>query len=126
MNKKNLVFGFIAIFLFISIGALMTSKPVEKNERVYTMVKEYSPYYIDKRFGGLTIRSKLDKEFKKKPDNTEFFRLLESLEHGWGVKHLSLKGNTLSITDSNNTVVKTLELNGQDELSFVKSYYGVQ
>ena len=126
MNKKFIIFGLIAVFLFISIGTLMTSKPVDKNQRVYSIIKEYSPYYIQPRVGGLTIRSKLDKEFKQKPDNTEFFRLLETLERNWGEKHLSLENNTLSIKDANNTIVKTIELTNEDEYSFVKSYYGVQ
>ncbi|HIP61408.1 MAG TPA: hypothetical protein EYG98_02515 [Sulfurovum sp.] len=126
MNKKFIIFGLIAVFLFISIGALMTSKPADKNQRVYSIIKEYSPYYIQKRVGGLTIRNKLDKEFKKKPDNTEFFRLLETLERNWGEKYLSLENNTLSIKDANNTIVKTIELANEDEFSFVKSYYGVQ
>jgi len=126
MNKKFIIFGLIAVFLFISIGTLMTSKPVDKNQRVYSIIKEYSPYYIQPRVGGLTIRSKLDKEFKQKPDNTEFFRLLETLERNWGEKHLSLENNILSIKDANNTIVKTIELVNEDEFSFVKSYYGVQ
>lgn len=126
MNKKFIIFGLIAVFLFISIGALMTSKPADKNQRVYSIIKEYSPYYIQKRVGGLTIRNKLDKEFKQKPDNTEFFKLLETLERNWGEKYLSLENNTLSIKDANNTIVKTIELANEEEFLFVKNYYGVQ
>ena len=126
MNKKFIIFGLIAVFLFISIGALMTSKPADKNQRVYSIIKEYSPYYIQKRVGGLTIRNKLDKEFKQKPDNTEFFKLLETLERNWCEKYLSLENNTLSIKDANNTIVKTIELANEEEFLFVKNYYGVQ
>jgi len=37
--------------------------------------KNYSPYYLEKRFGGLEILSRDDKSLKRKPDNIKFSQI---------------------------------------------------
>lgn len=112
-------------FLFISIVTFMASKPTPKNARVYKIVKEYSPYYIEKTLGGLRIRKKGDKDFKEEPSNSDFFKRYEFLEKEWGRKHLKLNGNRLTIVD-NGKELKSIKLKNANELNFVKRYYGVK
>jgi len=112
-------------FLFIGLATFFASKPTAKNARVYKIVREYSPYYLEKTLGGLRIRKKGDKEFKEEPTNSELFRRFEFLEKQWGQKHLKLDGNRLSIMQDGKPL-KSIELKSSDEVSFVKRYYGVQ
>jgi len=124
--KKILFIALALGFLFFGVGAYLQSKPSPKSERIYKIIQQYSPYYLEKRFGGLQIRSKENKIFKEKPDNMEVFHRLESLEKGWGKQHLSIKKNTLSIQDSNGTVIKAVPLKDANEIDFIRTYYGLQ
>jgi len=124
--KKILFIALALGFLFFGVGAYLQSKPSPKSERIYKIVKQYSPYYLEKRFGGLQIRNKENKDFKEKPDNMEVFHRLESLEKGWGKQHLSIEKKTLSIQDNNGAVIKTVTLKDTNEMDFVRSYYGLQ
>ena len=127
MNKfsKYLPIALFLGFLFVGLTTFFTSRPTQKNARVYKIVKEYSPYYIEKSLSGLRIRNKKDKEYKEEPTNAEFFTRYEFLEKDWGQKHLKLTGKTLHINDDNKEL-KTIELQKQDEINFVKKYYGVK
>ena len=118
------IFLFFA-FLILSILAFYQAKPSAKNQRIYAIIKEYSPYYLEKRLGGLRILSKEDKEFKEEPSSIDIFKRLEELEREWGKRHLKLKGNKLLIL-KDNKIVKEIELKNKDEIEFVKRYYGVQ
>jgi len=124
--SKYLPFALFAAFLMLGLAAFFQSKPAAKNARVYKAVQQYSPYYLEKRFGGLEIRSKTDPEFKEKPDNMTLFKEFEHLEYTWGKKHLRLEGMTLLIRDSNGTVLRKLPLKEKKELDFVERYYGVK
>ena len=112
-------------FLLFGIDAFFQARPEPKNERVYKAVQQHSPYYLDKRFGGLEILNREDKEFKEKPTNSTLFKEFQRLEKKWGEKHMKLKGNTLVITDNNGTEVAKLSLQNKEELDFVHSYYGL-
>jgi len=127
MNKfsKYLPIALFLGFLFIGLTTFFASRPTQKNARVYKIVKQYSPYYIEKTLSGLRIKNKKDKEYKEEPTNAEFFTRYEFLEKSWGKKHLKLTDKTLQIIDNNKTL-KTIELKNQDEISFVKNYYGVK
>ena len=114
----------VGFFLF-GLSAFIESKPSHKNSRIYKAVQQYSPYYFEKRFGGLEIRSKTDTEFKEKPSNMEVFKAFEQLERAWGQKHLAVKNGALLITDNNGTV-HTLPIKNEDERRFIQNYYGVQ
>jgi hypothetical protein len=90
------------------------------------MVQKYSPYYLEKRFGGLEIMKRGDPDFKEKPDNTTLFKTFERLERQWGQRHLKIENSTLLILDDNGTVQTRLPLEKSEELHFLQRYYGVR
>ena len=123
--KKYLPIALFLGFLIFGLDALLQSKPSQKNERVYKTVQKYSPYYLDKRFGGLQIMSKDDPEFKEKPNNMTLFKEFERLEREWGQKHLKIENNQLIIIDNNGSQFITLPLQDQKEFDFIHHYYGI-
>ncbi len=123
--RKYLPLALLLGFLIYGLDAFFQSKPSHKNARVYKSVQKYSPYYLDKRFGGLQIMNKEDPEFKEKPNNMTIFKEFERLEKAWGQKHMKLEGNTVHIFDNNGTEVSTLSLQNKDESDFVHHYYGL-
>jgi len=123
--KKYLPIALMLGFLALGISAFIQSKPSHKNERVYTTVKQYSPYYTDQRIGGIQIMSKEDADFKEKPDNMDLFKRLDELEKAWGQKHLKVVNNVLIILDNNGTQQATLPLNTQEEINFTHTFYGI-
>ena len=124
--RKYLPLALFIAFLSLALFAFMSSKPSPKNARVYKAVQQYSPYYFDKRFGGLQIMSKEDENFKEKPTNMTLFSEFARLEREWGQDHLKIEDNLLIILDNNNTTQATLPLQTQEELHFLHDYYGVQ
>ncbi len=124
--RKYLPVALFLGFLLFGLNAFLESKPSSKNERVYKTVTQYSPFYIDKRFGGLVIMNKEDSSFKEKPTNMTFFREFERLEKEWGKSHLKLTKDTLLILDNNGTTLSSLPLKNRDEIAFVHHYYGVK
>ena len=123
--RKYLPFALLLGFLAFGLSAFFQSRPSHKNARVYKTVQQYSPYYLDKRFGGLQIMNKEDPEFKEKPNNMTLFKEFERLEKKWGKKHMKLDGSTLYISDNNGTEVAKLSLQNKEEIDFVHSYYGL-
>lgn len=124
--KKYLPFALFAAFFGLAILAFVSGKPSPKNIRIYKAVQHYSPYYLDKRFGGLTIKNKNDDTFKEKPTNLTLFHEFERLEKVWGKKHLQRKNNTLIVLDNNHTDIAHITLNSPEEIDFVFHYYGVE
>jgi len=123
--RKYLPVALFLGFLVFGISAFMQSKPSQKNERVYSTVKQYSPYYTDMRFGGIQIMSKEDPEFQEKPDNMVLFKRLDELEKAWAQKHLRIENNLLIILDNNGTQQATLPLNTEEEIKFTQQFYGI-
>jgi len=123
--RKYLPLALFAAFFALAILAFMSSKPSPKNERIYKTVQKYSPYYLDKRLGGLTIKSKEDEDFKEKPTNMTIFKEFERLERTWGKQHLTVENNTLIIRDNNGTTQATVPLQSNKELTFIHTYYEV-
>jgi len=123
--KKYLPIALFLGFIFIGFLAFLDGRPSHKNARVYKTVQTYSPYYLDKRFGGLQIMHKEDASFKEKPNNITLFKEFEHLEKKWGKKHLSIKENKLIIVDNNGTTLKELPLENKDEITFIHNYYGI-
>ena len=123
--KKYLPIALILGFILFGLGAFLQSKPSSKNERVYKTVQKYSPYYLDKRFGGLQIMSKEDPDFKEKPTNMTLFKEFERLEREWGKKHLKIENNQLVIADNNGSKLSTLPLQTKEEIDFSHRYYGI-
>ncbi len=123
--RKYLPLALFAAFFGLAILAFVSSKPTTKNERIYKAVQNYSPYYLDKRLGGLTIKSKEEKAFKEEPTNMTVFKEFERLERRWGKEHLKVENNTLIIRDNNGTTQATIPLKSDKELTFIHSYYEV-
>ncbi len=123
--RKYLIWALAAGFLLIGVTTLFESQPEPKNKRVYTEVIKYSPYYIDKRVGGLNIKSREDEEFKEKPDNVQVFHRLDELEKAWGKTHLILENSQLRILDNNGSTLTTFPLESQDEIDFIHRFYGI-
>jgi hypothetical protein len=110
--------------ILMSILAFKEGKPSSKAP-IYKEIKKYSPYYLEKRFGGLQIMSKEDKEFKEKPKNIELFRRLDYLEKNWGSSHLKIVDNQLVVLDNNDTTIATIPILSQEDSSFVHTFYGI-
>jgi len=123
--KKLLPLALLIGFMLFGLSAFIQSKPSTKNDHVYKTVQKYSPYYMDKRFGGLTILNKEDPEFKEKPNNMTLFKEFERLEKSWAKTHLKLESNTLIILDNNGSVQATLPLQTKEELDFAQEFYGL-
>ena len=123
--KKYLPIALLIGFVLFGLSAFFQSKPSAKNERVYKTVQQYSPYYMDKRFGGLTILNKEDSEFKEKPNNMTLFKEFERLEKTWGEKHLKIENNTLIILDNNGSQQAKLVFQNKEESDFAHKFYGL-
>lgn len=123
--KKFLPIMLVLGFILFGLDAFLQSKPSSKNKRVYTAIQKYSPYYLEKRFGGLQIMNKEDTHFKEKPNNMTLFKEFERLEKAWGKTHLEIKDHQLLIKENNGSIRDTLMLQSQEELAFVHTYYGI-
>ncbi len=123
--KKYLPLALVLGFFVFGLDAFFQSRPDAKNERVYKTVQQYSPYYLDKRFGGLQIMSKEDPDFKEKPTNMTLFDEFSRLEKEWAKTHLKLDNSNLIILDNNSTQISSLPLHTIEELDFVHEYYGI-
>jgi hypothetical protein len=123
--KKYLPIALLLGFLLFGLDAFMQSRPTPKNERVYRTVQKYSPYYLDKRFGGLQILNREDPEFKEKPDNMTLFKEFERLEREWGKTHLKIMNGQLLILDNNGSQRTVLPLQNSEEITFIHQYYGI-
>lgn len=124
--RKLLPIGLAIGFLLLGLVAFFQSKPTPKNGRIYNTVKQYSPYYMEKRFGGIQIKSTIDPNFQEKPSNMEVYRRLESLEKTWAQSHLKVNDNTLFILDDNQTLQLSLPLLSKEEQEFVHLYFGIE
>lgn len=125
MLKRYLPIALIVGFMLFGLQAFVKSKPSTKNERVYKTVQKYSPFYLDKRFGGLSIMNKEDSNFKEKPNNMTLFQEFERLEKEWGKKYLRIESNQLIILDNNDSQQASLLLQTAEEVEFVHRYYGI-
>jgi len=123
--KKYLPLALFLGFAFIVFFAFLEGRPSPKNARIYKTVQKYSPYYLDKRLGGLQIMNKEDSDFKEKPTNKTLFKEFERLEKEWGEKHLNIKDNSLIIVDKNGTTLKELTIQNKNEMAFIHTYYGI-
>lgn len=123
MKSKNLlIFAFFAIFMFLGLTALKQGMPSEKNERVYSILQKHMPYEIEKRAGGLSIKSKIT-GIKEKPPAKDVFMRLEQLEKLWAKDFLKLEGNDLLILDKNKKQITKIVLKNDAELNWVKEYF---
>jgi len=108
----------------MAIVAFQQAKPTPKAP-IYKVIQNYCPYYIDKRFGGLQIMSKEDKEFKEKPTNMELFHRLEFLEKAWAKNHLKMVDKKIIISDNNQTEITKIDISTDEDVKFIHSFYGI-
>lgn len=124
-TQSYLMIALMGVFVFLSVSAYFQSQPEEKNNEIYTKLHRYSPYYLDKRFGGLQIMSKVDKNFKEQPDNVDVFHRFDALEKKWGKEHLSMDAMHVYVSDETNTTRATVLLKTPQERDFVHHFYGI-
>jgi hypothetical protein len=122
--SKYLIFALTLGFFLMGFNAYQEAKPTPKAP-IYKKIRNYSPYYLEKTFGGLEILSKNDSKFKEKPNNMEIFHELEALEKKWGKNHLKIKNNNLIILDNNKTILKKLPIKNQIDKNFIHKFYGI-
>jgi len=118
---------FIALTIGMTLMAVLAyqeAKPSEKTP-IYKEIQKYSPYYIDKRFGGLQIMSKSDKEFKEKPTNMELFHRFEFLEKEWAKKHLKLLNSKVIVSDKSGNNIQTIDITNSKDEKFLHNFYGI-
>jgi len=123
MNKYLLFFTTVVI-MFIGFSYVDQAQPEHKNARVYKLIQPYTPYILEKRFGGagFYITSKVT-GVKEKPPAKELFKRLDYLEKLWGETHLKLDGDTLVILDDKKKEVKRIKLQSQEEIQWVKTFF---
>lgn len=122
-SSNLLLLGFLVGFFIIGYIAFKDAMPQDKNERVYSAIKPYLPYTIEKRLGGFTIIDKKTGD-KEKPPASEALKFMDSLDKQWGKEFLKLEGNLLMILDANKQVVKQLEIS-PEEKKWVESYFEI-
>ena len=71
--KKYLPIALMLGFFFVGFTIFITAKPTPKAP-IYKTISKYSPYYLEKRFGGLEILNKENKKFKEKPIMQTFLK----------------------------------------------------
>jgi len=122
--RKYLPLALIVVFFLIAFNAFLNSTPAKKTS-IYYEIKKYSPYYLEKRFGGLVIKSKTDKDFIQKPSNLDVYKKLDSLEREWGKKHLTLNKNKLLIYNDKK-LISTINIQNQEDKIFLYEFYGIK
>ncbi len=124
MLKNLLPLALAAGLLFFGWQAYDAAKPQERDKRVYNELKPYIPYKLEKRVGGLSISSTLNNEIEK-PPATQVYHRLDALEKLWGKRYLKLEKNQLFVLDDDNKTIKTILLQNEKELSYVKNFFGL-
>ena len=126
MSKKNnnlLLLGFLVGFFIIGYVSFKDALPQDKNERVYSIIKPYLPYTIEKRLGGFTIIDKKTGD-KEKPPASEALKFMDTLDKKWGKEFLKVEGNVLMILNENKHVIKQLEIT-PDEKAWIAKFFEI-
>lgn len=122
--KKAFIFGLLSAFLIMGILSMKRAMPEPKEERIYSAIKEYSPYKLEKIIGGLEILDSRDEEWKEKPSAAEVMHRLDELDQEWAKEHLSIENHDVLITRENNSTVK-ISIDTPKERAFLKSFFGI-
>jgi len=123
--SKYFIVILAGVFFILGFNTLQNSKPASKNERIYSYLKQHNPYYLEKRIGGFSILSK-DDSIKEKPPITEVYHRLETLEQGWGMKHLKISNNTLNIYNDSNKLIDKIDFQNNNEKQWTQKYYNIK
>jgi len=125
MFKNIVIFGVFAGFLIFAILTIKDATPEHKEKRIYTLIHKYSPYQLEKRFGGLSIIDK-NSDKKEKPPSSVVLHRLDELEKQWASKYMTLKGNSVLIKDSKTNSITKIPLQSQKEKDFVIKFYNLK
>jgi len=123
--KKVFVFSLLSAFLIMGVLSMKRAMPAHKEERIYLAIKEYSPYKLQKRIGGLEI---LDTRYdtKEKPSAAEVMLRLDEVEGIWGKSHLKIENSTVIVMDENKTkTIAKIEIKNKKERDFLKRFFGI-
>ena len=125
MNAKKVILAGV-IFAAIVMGVLSMQRamPDAKNERMYKEITKYSPYYMEKTIGGLSIIDKRDGR-KEKPSAADVMHRMDELQKEWGKEHLKVVENDLIIMGENNQTIVKVFIQEQNERKFLKEFYGL-
>jgi hypothetical protein len=126
MFSRKLGFALGAVMAFLAAVAFVIGRPSHRDPRIYPIVREYTPYKIEKSLGGLKILRKDDPDFKEEPDAVNFYGRLQYLEREWAKTHLKREKNLLKILDDSGRVLREVPLRNEGEIRFVRDYYGVE
>ncbi len=116
------IIGLTVLFFVLGFKALQEAQPEQKNKRIYSELKVYIPYYLEKRIGGFQIMMKNSKE-KEKPPINEVFSRLDQLEKGWGKKFLKIVDNDLIIMDKTKKQIGKISFEEPSEKRWVKRFF---
>ena len=124
MYSKKLIWAMLATFVFLSLALFFENMPAPKNKRVYEQILPYFPYEIKKELGGIDI---LNKKTGKDMDiaNTKVYVVFDQLLQKWGKKHLRLAGRYLIVLDDNGNPIGKIELKSEEEVQWVKEFFGL-
>ncbi len=123
-NKKWLIAGVIFAAIIMGTLSMKRAMPDEKNERMYTEIKVYSPYVFEKRIGGLTILDKRDGR-KEKPSAAEVHLRMDELNKKWGATHLRVENSDLIIVGDNNQTIVKIFIKTKEERAYLHNFYGL-
>ena len=122
--KKVFIFALLSAFLTMGILSMKRAMPEAKEERIYLAIKEYSPYKLEKRVGGLEIlNTKTDT--KEKPSSAEVMHRLDEVDKEWGKTHLLVENSTIIVLDDNKSTIAEIAIETKKERDFIKSFFGI-
>ena len=122
--NKYLIMAFSALLFFMGLTAFFKAQPEYQEKRVYTLLKPYIPYKLEKKVTGLLIRNtKTDEKIEPKP--SDLYHVRDGLEKDWGKTHLRLQGDTLTVVDDNNQTVETIMLQTEDERAYIHNFFSL-
>jgi len=122
--KKAVLAGVIFAAIVMGVLSMQRAMPDAKNERMYKEITKYSPYYMEKTIGGLTIIDKRDGR-KEKPSAAEVMHRMDELQKEWGQKHLRVVENDLIIMGENNQTIVKVFIQEHNERKFLEEFYGI-
>ena len=128
MSKKwsnLLLLAFLIAFVGMGLSAMYQARAEDKPERIYKEIRVHSPYLIEKRMLGLSIRSKITNKVEKPPASKVYLRF-DELEKMWGKENFVIDKDILIINDANKSKVAEIKIMTPKERAWLKSYFDIQ
>jgi hypothetical protein len=122
--KKGVLAGIIFAAIVMGVLAMQRALPEKKSERIYKEIAKYSPYYMEKTIGGLSIIDKRDNR-KEKPSAADVMHRMDELQATWGKEHLRVENSDLIILGENNQTIVKIFIKDQQEREFLQHFYGI-